>query len=169
MSQILGERLPERAMRYLQVGRLVILATVDERGCPDTCPISWIVALDPSTVRFAVSKEVNTYRNLQHNDSVMISLLGGAMTLGIRGRARIIAEEIDGLPLPMAMVEVAVSEVKDDSVIGRGTEGRLIRWEERRRSISDIRVEQALRGTGVRTDRLDSFTPAQQDRYLADY
>ncbi len=145
MSQILGNQLPERAMHYLQVGRLVVLATVDERGWPDTCPISWIVALDPGTLRLAISREVSTYHNLLNNENVMISLLGGAMTLGIRGRARILADDMLEVPLPMAMVEVQVDEVKDDSVIGRGLEGDLIKWEDRRRSVSDIRVENALK------------------------
>ncbi|MBF6614173.1 MAG: pyridoxamine 5'-phosphate oxidase family protein [Chloroflexi bacterium] len=148
MSQIVGNQLPERAMKYLQVGRLVVLATVDERGWPDTCPLSWVVAIDPRVVRLVISREVSTYRNLLCNENVIISLTGGAMTLGIRGRARLLADEIDDVPLPMAMFEVQVDEVKDDSVIGRGVEGALVRWEERRRSVSDLRVEQALRNTG---------------------
>ena len=67
------------------------------------------------------------------------------MTLGISGRARVVTEGIEEVPFPMAMVEVFVEEVKDDSVIGRGAEGEPIRWEDRRRSVSDIRVENALR------------------------
>jgi hypothetical protein len=149
MSQILGKELPERAMSYLQMGRLVVMATVDERGWPDTCPISWIVALDSTTLRLAISREVSTYRNLLQNESVMISLIGGAMTLGIRGRARLLSEDMDNIPLPMAMVEVRIDEVKDDSVIGRGLEGELIKWEERRRTVSDLHVENALRNTDV--------------------
>jgi hypothetical protein len=149
MSLILGNELPERAMSYLQVGRLVVIATVDERGWPDTCPISWIVALDPTTLRVAISREVSTYRNLLQNENVMISLIGGAMTLGIRGRARLLRDDMDDVPLPMAMIEVQIDEVKDDSVIGRGLEGELVKWEERRRTVSDVRVENALRGTEV--------------------
>jgi hypothetical protein len=145
MSLILGNELPERAINYLQVGRLVIMATVDERGWPDTAPISWITALDKRTLRIAVSREVATYRNIQRNENVIISLLGGAMTLGIRGRARVISDSIDDISLPMAMVEMIVDEVKDDSVIGRGMEEEIVRWEDRRRSVSDIRVEHALR------------------------
>jgi Pyridoxamine 5'-phosphate oxidase len=147
MSLILGNELPEKAMNYLQVGRLVIMATVDERGWPDTCPISWIVAVDSKTLRLAVSKEVSTYRNVLQNENVMISLLGGAMTLGIRGRASVLADDMDDIPLPMAVVEVQVDEVKDDSIIGRGIEGMLVKWEERRRAVSDMRVENALRNT----------------------
>ena len=147
MSLILGNELPDRAMNYLQVGRLVVLSTVDERGWPDSAPISWIMALDRQTLRFAVSPEVSTYRNILNNDRVMLELIGGAMTIGISGTARVVAELIPDVPFPMAMVEVSVEEVKDDSVIGRGVEGEPVRWEDRRRSVSDIRVEQALRNT----------------------
>ena len=149
MSLILGNELPDRAMKYLQVGRLVILSTVDERGWPDSAPISWITALDRRILRFAVSPEVSTYRNILRNDRVMFELLGGAMTLGISGTARVLTESIPDVPFPMAMVEVLIEEVKDDSIIGRGVEGEPVRWEDRRRTVSDIRVEQALRNTPV--------------------
>jgi hypothetical protein len=145
MSLILGNELTDRAMSYLQVGRLVIMATVDERGMPNTSPISWITAIDRRLLRLAVSPEVNTFINISKNPNVMISLLGGAMTLGIRGRARVLLDQIEDVPFPMAMVEIEVDEVKDDSVIGRGIAGELIKWEDRRRTVSDIRVETALR------------------------
>jgi hypothetical protein len=145
MSLILGNELTDRAMNYLQVGRLVFMATVDERGMPNTSPISWITAIDSRTLRLAVSTEVQTYYNILKNPNVMISLLGGAMTLGIRGRAQVLCEQIEDVPFPMAMVEVEIDEVKDDSVIGRGLSGELIKWEERRRTVSDLRVENALR------------------------
>ena len=54
MSVILGNELPDRALNYLQVGRLVIMATVDERGKPDTAPMSWVIALDRHTIRIAI-------------------------------------------------------------------------------------------------------------------
>ena len=146
MSLILGNELTDRAMSYLQVGRLVVMATVDERSMPNTSPISWVTAIDRRTLRLAVSPEVNTFINITRNPNVMISVLGGAMTLGIRGQARVLAEQIEEVPFPMAMVEITVDEVKDDSVIGRGISGELIRWEDRRRTVSDIRVETALRG-----------------------
>jgi hypothetical protein len=146
MSLILGNELTDRAMSYLQVGRLVVMATVDERSMPNTSPISWITALDRRTLRLAVSPEVNTFINITRNPNVMISVLGGAMTLGIRGQAHVLTEQIEEVPFPMAMVEITVDEVKDDSVIGRGISGELIKWEDRRRTVSDIRVETALRG-----------------------
>ncbi len=147
MSLILGNELPDRAMNYLQVGHLVILSTVDERGWPDSAPISWITAVDRRTLRLAVSPQVSTYRNIVKNDRVALELIGGTMTLGISGRASVITERIEAVPFPMAMIEVVVEEVKDDSIIGRGAEGEPIKWEDRRRSVSDIRVENALRNT----------------------
>ena len=74
MSLILGDKLPDRAIGYLQVGRLVILATVDERGMPNTSPISWITALDCYTLRLAVSTEVQTYYNILRNENVILTM-----------------------------------------------------------------------------------------------
>src|SRR5829696_5158861 len=110
MSLILGDKLPDRAIGYLQVGRLVIMATVDERGMPNTSPISWITALDCYTLRLAVSTEVQTYYNILQNENVILTMLGGAMTLSIRGRARVLTEQIEDVPFPMAMVEIRITE-----------------------------------------------------------
>ncbi len=166
MSLILGNRLPDRAMKYLQVGRLVVLATVDEQGRPDTCPVSWVVALNPSVIRLAISREVNTYRNILNNEHVMISLVGGAMTMGIRGRARVLSDNLDGIPLSMAIVEMEVDEVKDDSVIGRGLNEEVVRWEERRRSVSDMRVENALRNASSVNWNADPMQTAPIQSYV---
>ena len=159
MSQILGTELPDRALSHLQVGRLVIMATVDGRGRPDTAPMSWVMALDHRTIRVAVSPEVSTYRNILENDRVMLSLIGGTMTLSISGRARVLAELIEDVPFPMAMVEVLVDEVKDDCMIGRGISDEAVRWEDRRRSVSDMRVEQALRRAPLDADLVTSLEP----------
>ena len=94
MSQLLGTELPDRALSYLQVGRLVIMATVDGRGRPNTAPMSWVTALDNRTIRVAVSPEVSTYHNILENDRVMLSLIGGPMILSISGRARVLAVSI---------------------------------------------------------------------------
>ena len=159
MSQLLGTELPDRALSYLQVGRLVIMATVDGRGRPNTAPMSWVTALDNRTIRVAVSPEVSTYRNILENDRVMLSLIGGTMTLSISGRARVLAELIEDVPFPMAMVEVLVDEVKDDSVIGRGIMGESVRWEDRRRAVSDMRVAQALRRAPIEADLVTPLLP----------
>ena len=160
MSLILGNELPDRAMNYLQVGRLVIMATVDEQGRPDTAPISWVTAVDRRTIRLAVSPQVSTYKNVLNNNHVMLALIGGAMTLSIKGRATVLTPGMEEVPFPMAMIEVAVEEVKDDSIIGRGAEGEPVRWEDRRRSVSDISVANALR-TAASLDGLARELAAQ--------
>src|SRR5437762_14013715 len=108
MSVILGNELPDRALNYLQVGRLVIMATVDERGKPHTAPMSWVIAVDRSTIRIAISPNVNTYRNILNNDHVTLCLVGGGMTWSICGHAMVLSEAIEEVPFPMAMVEVHV-------------------------------------------------------------
>ena len=85
-----------------------------------------------------MSPQVTTYRNICQNDRVMFQLMGGAMTLGISGTARVLSEDMPDVPFPMAMVEVTVEEVKDDSVIGRGVEGEPIKWDYRRRAVTTL-------------------------------
>jgi hypothetical protein len=159
MSLVLGNELPDRALSYLQVGRLVIMATVDGQGRPNTAPMSWVTAVDRQTIRVAVSPEVSTYRNILENDRVMLSLIGGAMTLSISGCARVLAGSMEEVPFAMAMIEVRVDEVKDDSVIGRGFADDVVKWEDRRRTVSDIRVENALRQTPVESEMVTPLQP----------
>jgi len=121
--------------------------------------MSWVTALDHRTIRVAVSPEVSTYRNILENDRVMLSLIGGTMTLSISGRARVLAESIEEVPFPMAMVEVLVDEVKDDCLIGRGTTDDAVRWEDRRRAVSDMRVEHALRRAPVEPELVTPLQP----------
>jgi hypothetical protein len=71
----------------------------------------------------------------------------------------VLAESIEEVPFPMAMVEVLVDEVKDDCMIGRGIAGEVVRWEDRRRSVSDMRVEHALRRAPVEPDLVTSLEP----------
>jgi Pyridoxamine 5'-phosphate oxidase len=159
MSQILGDKLPDRALTYLQVGHLVIIATVDEEGRPTAAPMSWLTALDRQTIRIAISPDVGTYHNILQNERVVLSLIGSGMRMSISGCARVIAETMEEVPFPMAMVEVLVDEVKDDSVIGRSVEGEVIKWEDRRRTVSDIRVAKALRNTPLEDDMISSLEP----------
>jgi flavin reductase (DIM6/NTAB) family NADH-FMN oxidoreductase RutF len=141
MGVVIGTQLPARVVEYLRGHRVVYVATIDESGWPDAAPISWVTAIDPRTIRLAVDSGVETVANVAANGRVILSLLGGAMSVSIKGRGRIVKERMEAVAVPTSMIEVEVLEVKDDSFWGRpNDEGLVVPWSQRRQVASDIAI-----------------------------
>ncbi|HLH72316.1 MAG TPA: pyridoxamine 5'-phosphate oxidase family protein [Chloroflexota bacterium] len=146
MGVIIGEELPSKLVEYLRGHRVVYVATVDQDGWPDTAPISWIVAVSPRIIRMAIDSGVETVANIRSNGHVRISVLGGNLTVSIKGEARIIKERMDSVIVPTTMIEVEVLEVKDDGFWGRNdVEGEALPWSQRRQVASDVAILAELR------------------------
>lgn len=141
MGRMLGAELPPQAVDFLRVGRLVVVATVNDQGWPNTAPFSWAIARDRKTLRIAAHAEAATLRNIRDNGRVMVSVMGGGMSLSIRGSARVIKERMEAVPFATSMVEIVIEQVKDDEWFGReGPEGSVRRWTDRRQLASDTAV-----------------------------
>jgi nitroimidazol reductase NimA-like FMN-containing flavoprotein (pyridoxamine 5'-phosphate oxidase superfamily) len=145
LGEVIGSELPINAIHYMRGGRIVILSTVDSAGVPNAAPFSWVVAKDSQTIRIGVNTGITTLENIRANKNVCLTITSPDMHITIKGTARVIRDTIEEAPLPTAVVEVLVSEVKDDTVIGRTEDGKdRTRWTERRRLVSDSTIIQAL-------------------------
>lgn len=145
MGELMGREMPPKVLNYLRGGRLVIVATVGPDGRPNSAPFSWVLALDSRTIRMGVNQGVATLHNVKHNGFIALSIVAADLFVTIKGTARVVRDAIEEAPLPTAVVEVQVEEVKDDAVIGRvkpGQEGT--RWTDRRRLLSDTTILAAL-------------------------
>lgn len=145
MGKIIGDSLSANATRLLNAGKVVVAATVDAGGWPSTAPMTWVVAKDEKTIRLAVNKEIATYNNIAGNGRLALSIRGQGMSLGVRGSAKVLKDQMESVPFPCAMIEMRVDQVKDDNIIGREGEEGAERWEDRRRLVSDITVAAELR------------------------
>ncbi|HVB97188.1 MAG TPA: pyridoxamine 5'-phosphate oxidase family protein [Chloroflexota bacterium] len=146
MGVIVGRELPSKLVEYLRGHRVAYVATVDSDGWPDTAPISWIVALSSRMLRMAIDSGVETVANIRENGHVRISVLGGNLTLSIKGEARVVKARMDSVTVPTTMIEVAVVEVKDDGFWGRNdVDGAALPWSQRRQVASDIAILAELR------------------------
>jgi predicted pyridoxine 5'-phosphate oxidase superfamily flavin-nucleotide-binding protein len=125
MSVKIGEALPERVVGFLQGGRTTVVATADREGNPWTGVMSWVRARDARTVLMIVAKHSRSLQNIRENGKVALQLLGDDFVYGVTGRARVAEESIEGAPVPAAMVEVEVLEVKDDLTPGRVWEAKV--------------------------------------------
>lgn len=113
-----ASEMKQKLVEYLSGGKSALVATLDEQGRPYTAIMSWVVAKDPKCIRIAMLTTAQSLRNIKNNGKIMLGVDGPGITYGIRGVARVVREEIEGAPLPIALVEMAVDYVKDDSVPG---------------------------------------------------
>ncbi len=145
MGEVIGNRLPPSVTGFLRGGRIVIVATTDADGLPNSAPFSWIVAKDETTVRIGMVQGATTLENIRRSGRVSMTISSPDIQVTMKGTARVIGEQIEGSPLPTAIVEVKIEEVRDDSVIGHPEPGEgHTRWPDRRRILSDTTIITAL-------------------------
>jgi len=128
MSEPIGDALPHTALEFLQGGHSVVVSTVGIDGRPWTGVMSWVYAPDAKTVRLILARHSQTLANIRANGQIMLQLLGDGFTYGVRGRARVVRESIDGAPVPASVVEMEVDLVKDDLSEGREFHARIESW-----------------------------------------
>ncbi|WP_066066379.1 pyridoxamine 5'-phosphate oxidase family protein [Neobacillus soli] len=98
----------------LQKERFVTLATVDhETGGPNISAISWVLAKNDSTIYFAVDNRSRILENIKNNNQAVINLIANESTYSIQGEANVKEERLKEVPLKLALVEVAIKEVRD--------------------------------------------------------
>lgn len=98
----------------LQKERFVVVATVDHlSGGPYVNAISWILAKDEKTVYFAIDNRSKAVANIKNNNQVVINMIANETVYSISGEATIRTEEIEDVPLKLALVELRIQEVRD--------------------------------------------------------
>lgn len=106
--------LTEDLFPLLQKERYVTIATVDyEKKTPNVNAISWVFALNMKTIRFAIDNRSRIIENIKANNGVVLTMMANGSTYSIAGDTKIIAEKMEGVPLKLALIEMAVNEVRD--------------------------------------------------------
>lgn len=114
MSDVIPE-LPPRLVDFLHRGAPAILATVGDDGWPHLV-MTWAAARDPHTVRFGADIGSTTLRNLEHEGRATLQVIGPENILFlIKGEVRQVKDRIEAAPFPIAMMELTVTWVKDQS------------------------------------------------------
>ncbi len=114
MANRVEQSLTDELIPLLQKERYVLLSTIDhESGVPNTNAISWAYAADKDHVRFAVDNRSRIIENIRKNGGVTLTLIGNETTYAVTGDASVEQEKMDGVPLKLAMVEIAIKEVRD--------------------------------------------------------
>lgn len=114
MPNQVEQKLIQPLFDALQKERFVTLSTVDfETGGPNVSAISWILAKTDETIYFAVDNRSRIVQNILHNNQVVVNIIVNESTYSISGEASVKVEKINEVPLKLALIEIAVKEVRD--------------------------------------------------------
>lgn len=116
MSTLLGTEL-NSTLKDLFEKRIstVIMATIDQEQRPHTAPFNHILATDSKHLRLAVSRNHQTFLNVQANGNVAVAVLEeGDIAVCIKGFARVIRNSMES-DYNLAVIEVEISEIKKDN------------------------------------------------------
>jgi hypothetical protein len=111
--------LPEGLYAQLQQENFALLHTVDaDSGSPTANAISWIYAVDAGRLRFALDGRSRLIGNLKAHPDVCVTVFGGGTVHAVYGKASIVADKLEGVPFPMACVDVEIAAVRDAMFYG---------------------------------------------------
>ncbi|WP_379966933.1 pyridoxamine 5'-phosphate oxidase family protein [Ectobacillus sp. sgz5001026] len=114
MANVVESTLSDSLLEALRQERIVTIATIDfEKGIPNVSAISWVYSMDPATIRFAVDKRSRIAENIRHHSSVVLNVMAAESVFSINGTAAIVADQMEGVPLKLALIEVSIEEVRD--------------------------------------------------------
>lgn len=118
MSEIVTA-LDESLLQVLNQEALILLGTVDaESNGPSVSAISWLIASDPSTLRFAIDGRSRIVANVRANSKVTVTLFAKESVHTVYGDARIVSEALDNVPFKLVCVEVRIDAVRDAMFYG---------------------------------------------------
>jgi len=99
---------------FLQQPRPVLITTLDaETSWPTNNLISWLVAADESTIRFASDHDGRLIENVRADHRVLVTVMAGDSCHAIEGEAKVLKDEMEGLELALGCIEVQVRGVRD--------------------------------------------------------
>ena len=102
-----------------------VVATITPDNKPYTTFVSWLIAKDENTIRFAASTNSTTINNIKNNPSVAIEVFGPDIAASIQGSAQIIKENIEDISFPVSVVEVKVENVINNLFPGATVVGEI--------------------------------------------
>jgi hypothetical protein len=106
--------LSEQLLLHLQKEKIVLLATIDaETGAPTMNAISWVYAVNPTLVRFAVDQRSRLLANIRNNPQVVLAFFAEGAVNTIHGKASVWTEALEGVPIKLACVDVQLDAVRN--------------------------------------------------------
>ncbi|AJY74536.1 pyridoxamine 5'-phosphate oxidase family protein [Paenibacillus beijingensis] len=98
----------------LQGQNIVLLNVVNkENGDLFSTALSWVYAVGPKTVRFAIDAKSDFVRILKEDPKLVLNFISHETVYSIKGNAVVKVAKTEDLTLKMALLEVDVKEIRD--------------------------------------------------------
>lgn len=111
--------LSEQLFSRLQKENLVLLATIDaETGSPSVSAISWVYAVSPTQVRFAIDQRSRIVANVKSHPQVTLTVFGEGTVNALYGTASVVTDALDGVPFKLTCIDVHLEAVRDAMFYG---------------------------------------------------
>ncbi|MGF9711259.1 hypothetical protein EXW96_21680 [Paenibacillus sp. JMULE4] len=105
--------LPQAVVDQLQGEKLAFAVTTNADNEIYSTAISWLAAVNPHLIRFAVSPKSPLIRNVNERPRMQILFSIPEHTLAVTGTARVLPDPIPDMPFPMLCVELAIDRADD--------------------------------------------------------
>lgn len=113
MGKPMNELAPEM-ISLMQGSTIVLLSTVHKQAEKVyTTALSWVYAVNEKTIRFAIDAKSEFVTILEHDPQLVLTVIGLGSVYAISGQARVSIRQTEGITLKLAVLEVAVEEVRD--------------------------------------------------------
>lgn len=136
--------LAPRLIDYLRPGAPALMLTTGVDGYAGSA-YTWVVAMDPTRLRFGVDLGSSSMANLQRSGQVAIQVIGpGDISFLVKGKARQLKNRIEAAaPAAVTLWEMNVATLKDQSWPGVATTALGYEWPAQQREAM-LRMEQAV-------------------------
>jgi uncharacterized pyridoxamine 5'-phosphate oxidase family protein len=112
MKKEIPTQLSKDLMGKLEGEQLVLLATIEaEEPVPNVTAISWVKSVNEKKIRFAVTNQSRIIANIKNNERVVLTVVALETVYSIQGRAKILKDIMDGVPIKLSNVEVTIDAV----------------------------------------------------------
>ncbi|MBM7552902.1 pyridoxamine 5'-phosphate oxidase family protein [Thalassobacillus pellis] len=114
MANQVEEQLNQSQFELLQKETFMLLSTYSHTcESPMVNAISWVFAPDRKALVFAVDNRSIIVDNIRTSPGVVLTMIDDYSTYSIKGKAEILTERITSIPVHLAKIKVAISEVRD--------------------------------------------------------
>ncbi|WP_333784103.1 pyridoxamine 5'-phosphate oxidase family protein [Thermocrinis sp.] len=90
-----------------------VLSTVDKDGNIHLVFITWVHPVDDRTLRFALSSNAKSAKNILETGRASLMVFNTNMALALYGRAKIVLERIEEVKFPVSVFELSLERVED--------------------------------------------------------
>ncbi|NBD22821.1 PNPOx family protein [Paenibacillus glycinis] len=97
----------------------VLLHTIDaDSGSPTSSAISWIYAVNRTTLRFAIDGRSRLSVNMASKTEVSVTLFAPGTVQTIYGTARLVTEALEAVPFKLVCYDIDIADVRDAMFYG---------------------------------------------------